>query len=402
MTGARPRTAATPAPAPTGRPAAPSTSRGSSIVTGRVNVNAGTTGTRRRQAAAACGSGPTASCRCARRRPRSAPPPTPPATPRRPRCAGGNGGTHHPARRGRHARRERRRCAPTASPAAPRRQRRKGGVGGKGGDIDLVAGHIGAHRRRDRQRRRRRLGQRHAGPTQGGRRRAAAPCARGRTRTPCSTARTQLILTRAAPACRSARTARAVGERAPTGLAVERATGALTFSVAEPRRGGLPRPALRQRRAARGGARRDGDDRRRAAAAAVVRARHLHRAGVRDRRRLASHALGPVAFRGSRRPTQTCTDAPELKVGKALKVKLKALKKSKWKLNVTVHVAGRGHADWQAVPQEDQEEDEALRDRHAAVLAPAEGQDRHRLAQGRAQGAAVRSEFETRAPSARP
>ena len=52
--------------------------------------------------------------------------------------------------------------------------------------------------------------------------------------------------------------------------------------------------------------------------------------------------IGPVAFTRQPSATQACTDAPKLKVGKGLKVKLKALKKSKWKLNVTVQAQGAG------------------------------------------------------------
>ena len=52
--------------------------------------------------------------------------------------------------------------------------------------------------------------------------------------------------------------------------------------------------------------------------------------------------IGPVAFTQQPSATQACTDAPKLKAGKALKVKLKALKKSKWKLNVTVQAQGAG------------------------------------------------------------
>jgi hypothetical protein len=59
-----------------------------------------------------------------------------------------------------------------------------------------------------------------------------------------------------------------------------------------------------------------------------------------------STILGPVAFQRQPSSTQPCTTPPAVVVGngggRALRVKLKALKKAKWKLDVRVSVDGLG------------------------------------------------------------
>ncbi len=108
--------------------------------------------------------------------------------------------------------------------------------------------------------------------------------------------------------------------------------------------------------------------------------------------------IGPVAFTKQPSATQLCTDAPKIKVGKALKVKLKALKKSKWKVNVTVQPQGAGTLLAKLFPKKITKKTKPFVTVTRPVLAPTKVKIALILPKGARKAGTYTIRFETKAP----